>query len=281
MLGLSDLPTTPGAVVDDRYRVEAVIGEGSMGIVVRAKHLKLGTKVALKFLLPEMVDEQVLLGRFAREAKVAAQLTSDHVARVIDVGTLESGSPYMVMEYLSGETLAKVVKREGQLSIADACGYMIQVCSALAEAHGLGITHRDLKPANLFLADRPNGTQIVKVLDFGISKIVASSTALTNPAAVLGTPMYMAPEQLTAPSGVDARADIWSCGVCLYWMLTGAAPFEVKNLIELKMRLQRGPTPNVLAVRPDVPQELADVIRRCLEIDVEKRWPSAAALAAA
>jgi len=188
----------PGQILVDKYQVEKVIGEGGMGVVVAALHMHLQRRVAIKFLLPGMLENEEVVARFLREARAAAMLESEHVAKVIDVGELPDGSPFMVMELLSGMDLATLVQERGPLSVQDAVEYVIQGCEAIAEAHRAGIVHRDLKPSNLFLATRKDGTSIVKVLDFGISKVHSKtgSMALTRDGAMMGSPTYMAPEQI-------------------------------------------------------------------------------------
>jgi len=165
-----------GEILAGKYRIDRVLGAGGMGVVVAAHHLQLDERVAIKFLLPEMLAQQDAVMRFSREARAAVKIKSEHVARVTDVGTLETGAPYMVMEYLEGIDLAELVRR-GPLPITQAVDFVLQACEAIAEAHALGIVHRDLKPANLFLATLPGGVQSVKVLDFGISKLTGLSAS--------------------------------------------------------------------------------------------------------
>ena len=276
--------TTPGSVIAGRYRIEKMLGEGAVGMVVRALDLETGTQVALKFLLPRMQTDPVVVERFGREARASALITSEHVARVFDVGSTAETGPYIVMEYLSGETVSDALKRLKMLPVADACWFMIQVCEALSEAHTRGIIHRDLKPANLFITTRPNGTNLVKVLDFGISKMGGDAISvgdgeLTMASTILGTPLYMAPEQIASSKTVDGRADVWSCGVCLHRMLCGVVPFDADSLPALGAKLLTTKPPNLHALRPAVPRELAAIVLRCLERDVAARWQSAAELA--
>ncbi len=286
MNGGGALPIRPGTVIDDKFRVEAILGEGGMGVVVRAMHLKLQAPVAIKFLLPEALADRVVVERFRREAQMSARLTSDNVARVLDVGNLANGAPYMVMEYLQGETLGELLGRRKHLAIHDACNYMMQVCEALTEAHALGFVHRDLKPGNLFLVTRPNNKTVVKLLDFGISKIggmsaPASSGELTMTTMVLGTPSYMAPEQLISSRTVDSRADLWSCGVVLFRMLTGELPFDADSLIELGVKLMNNDPPDLRKLRPDVPAGVVAIVRKCLERDASDRYQTAQELSRA
>jgi len=275
-------PIREGELVAGKYRVDRVLGEGGMGIVVAATHEQLDQRVALKFLLPSLAANQEVLQRFVREARAAVKIHSEHVARVLDVGSHE-GTPYMVMEYLEGEDLAQVLADRGRLPGAEAVGLLLQACEAIAEAHAQGMVHRDLKPANLFLARRPSGKPIVKVLDFGISKVGASAkdAVITSTTAMMGSPSYMSPEQLLSANTVDARADIWSMGVVLYELLAGKLPFAAETMPELvAMVLQRGPDP--LGDRaPEVPPGLAAIVERCLQKERDARFANVAELARA
>jgi len=275
-------PVQEGEILDGKYRVERVLGVGGMGVVVAATHLALNQRVAIKFLLPAAVGNPQVIERFAREARAAVRIQSEHVARVIDVGTLPTGSPYMVMEFLEGNDLAETIEKGGAMPVPQAVSYVLQACEALAEAHALGIVHRDLKPANLFLARRAGRDSIVKVLDFGISKMSeAGPSGLTQTSAVMGSPYYMAPEQMMSSKDVDARTDIWALGIILYELLTGSAPFAGDTMAEIVFAVtQRDPAP-LQARRPDVPQELADVVSRCLTRDPSQRFPNVAKFAAA
>ena len=226
-----------GQILAGKFRIERVLGRGGMGIVVAATHLQLDERVALKFLLPEALINPEAVERFAREARAAVKIKSEHVARVSDVGTLESGSPYMVMEYLHGEDLAGWVRRNGAMPMADAIEFLLQACEAIAEAHALGIVHRDLKPANLFVTRRVDGSPCIKVLDFGISKVTVPGAApefgMTKTSTVMGSPLYMSPEQMSSSRDVDLRTDIWALGVILYESLTGRVPFEAETMPQL------------------------------------------------
>jgi eukaryotic-like serine/threonine-protein kinase len=277
-------PVREGDVLAGRYRVSRVLGVGGMGIVVAAEHLELRQRVALKFLLPAAANNAMAAERFAREARVAVQIRSEHVARVLDVGRLEGGAPYMVMEYLDGQDLGDTVKARGPLPVNEATDYLLQACEAIAEAHALGIVHRDLKPANLFLARRADGSALVKVLDFGISKWAPSddaAPALTATTAVMGSPLYMSPEQIRSSKRVDARSDVWSLGIILHELLTGRHAFEADTMPALCVQIVNDPPPPLRSHRPDAPAELERVVLQCLEKDLVRRFQNVAELARA
>jgi eukaryotic-like serine/threonine-protein kinase len=279
---MTSSPVEPGEILAGKYKVERVLGVGGMGVVLSAIHMQLEQRVALKFLLPEVLGNADIVARFAREARAAAKIQSEHVARVIDVGTLAEGSPYMVMEYLEGQDLAAVLEARGPLSIGDAVSYVLQACEALAEAHAAGIIHRDLKPANLFLAQRADRGTLVKVLDFGISKTTLGPDAkLTKTSTLVGSPLYMSPEQLTSSKSVDPRSDIWSLGVILYEFLSGCPPFIADTMPEIVAMIIGGTPPSIRDVRPDIPVELSNVIARCLERNLVARFDSVERLARA
>jgi eukaryotic-like serine/threonine-protein kinase len=276
-------PLVEGEIIAGKYRVGRVLGQGGMGVVVAATHLQLDQEVALKFLLPEALKQPEVVARFTREARAAAKIQSEHVARVLDVGELASGEPYMVMEYLDGEDLDQALRRRGSLPVAEAVGYLLEGCEAVAEAHALGIIHRDLKPANLYLARRPGGTPTVKVLDFGISKSPAGAgdPGLTQTSAMFGSPPYMSPEQVRSTRSADARSDIWSLGAVLYELLTGQRPFEGESApVVFVAILHKDPVPPS-ELRPDLPRLLDMAVMRCLQKDPALRFPDVAAFAAA
>ena len=277
----------PGDVIAGKYRIERVLGRGGMGVVVAATHLRLDEKVAIKFLLPGALGNADALGRFDREARAAVKIRSEHVAKVLDVSTLDNGAPFMVMEHLDGNDLAQVVRKKGPLPIVEAVTFMLQVCEVLAEAHALGIVHRDLKPGNLFLTTRADGTSAIKVLDFGISKMMGGGAtsepqaALTATDTVLGSPIYMSPEQMTTPKAVESRADIWSFGATLYMLLTGKPPFDGDSIAQVCGMILLGKAPSLLELLPAAPPALAAIITRCLQRNLDDRWPNVGALAAA
>ncbi|XXX80989.1 protein kinase [Sorangium sp. So ce134] len=280
-------PVTEGQILSGKYRIERVLGQGGMGVVVAALHEQLQQRVAIKMLHPGASAEMV--ERFVREARAAVRLKSEHVARVLDVGTLETGAPFMVMEYLEGSDLQETLRQRGPLELDEAVGYVLEACEAIAEAHAAGIIHRDLKPANLFLTRGADGSGMVKVLDFGISKALAEPSAagaepelgLTKTAMVLGSPLYMAPEQMRSARSVDTRADIWSMGAILYQLLTARVPFDATSLSELILMINTEPPPSPRLYRSDLPPGLEAAILRCLERDVAKRFKSVAELAVA
>jgi serine/threonine-protein kinase len=274
----------PGQILGGKYRVDRVLGAGGMGMVVSATHLHLEERVAIKFLLPEALQVPEAVARFGREARAAVKIRGEHVARVIDVGSFENGAPYMVMEHLDGRDLAAVLVERGPLAPSDAVDAVLQACEALAEAHALGIVHRDLKPANLFLTRRPDGTPSVKVLDFGISKVTnasASDNSMTKTSAVMGSPLYMSPEQMTASRNVDARTDIWAIGVVLYELLTARAPFLADSLPEICGLILTAAPPAIRDRSPGTPDGLQSAVLRCLEKDRARRFQSVAELAQA
>ncbi len=282
-------PVKSGDVLASKYRVDRVLGVGGMGVVVSAVHIELDQLVALKFLHPDAATKPDLIERFVREARASVRLKSPHVAKTLDVGRLDDGRPYIVMELLEGQDLdAELRSMSDLLPIEDAASYVLQACDALAEAHALGIVHRDLKPANLFLTHGPDGRAHVKVFDFGISKFLdepfvegRTPSSLTRTEAVFGSPAYMSPEQMRSSRDVDERTDIWALGVILYELLTMRIPFEAQSAIEMGLKVvQDAPTPP-RTYRPDIPEELEQVILRCLTKDLSLRFADVGELATA
>lgn len=276
-------PVSVGDVVAEKYRVEEILAAGGMGVVVAARHVQLGQRFAIKFLLPHQAEHAE---RFLREARAAARIESTHVCRVFDCGSLPNGAPYMVMEHLSGHDLARELKTRGRLGVTEAVDATLQAIEGIAAAHGLGIIHRDLKPSNLFLCRRPGGLREVKVLDFGISKVAKGfeesvEDDLTSTSSMLGSPRYMSPEQVQSAKSVDARTDVWSLGVILYQMLDGQSPFKGTTMGETLGKVLTHSAPPIAQVRPDVPGTLAHVVDRCLERDRERRYRNVAELALA
>jgi serine/threonine-protein kinase len=275
-----------GQILAGKYRIEKVLGVGGMGVVVAARHMQLDTKVAIKFLVPEMLGNGEAVARFAREAKAAVKITGEHVARVLDVGTLETGAPYMVMEFLEGSDLSALLHQRGSLPVDQAVEFVLQASVAVAEAHALGIVHRDLKPANLFCIRRADGKLSVKVLDFGISKVTDpnasdSGMSVTKTSAMMGSPLYMSPEQMQASKSVDARADIWALGVILYELLTTKVPFEGETITDVAIKVATQPAASIRTLRPEIPAALDAAILRSLEKQRESRYQSVAEFALA
>jgi eukaryotic-like serine/threonine-protein kinase len=275
-------PVVVGQVVAEKYRVERILGSGGMGVVVVATHLELGKSVAIKFMLEESVSNQDSVERFLREARATASIRSEHVARVLDMGRQQNGAPYMVMEYLEGSDLASIVAAKGPVSVAVAAEYLLHACDAVAEAHSLGIIHRDIKPANLFLTKTLDGTPLLKVLDFGISKMTLPTRVnpLTKTASVMGSPAYMSPEQLRSPRTVDPRADIWSLGVVLHELVSGTPPFAAETIGAVCVKVMLDPCPEVTSTEK-VPPGFGEVVARCLEKEPARRFQTVAELARA
>jgi len=275
-----------GDLLLDKYRIERIIGVGGMGVVVAAQHIHLKKRVAVKLLQPEAGLNTENLSRFIREAQLVARMQSEHVARMLDVGTLDSGIPYMVMEYLEGKDLFDWLEERGPLPVKQAVGFILQACEGIAEAHDLGIVHRDLKPANLFCAMCAGGEIMIKVLDFGISKVMDAGShelgvELTQMHAVLGSPPYMSPEQTWSTRDVDSRTDIWALGVILYELLTRSLPFSGRTELDMRMKIATQPPSSLRHRHPEIPQELERVVLKCLEKDRDDRYPTVGDLAQA
>jgi len=270
----------PGRVVGGKYLVEQVLGVGGLGVVLKATHQQLDQPVVIKYLKPSMATRPDVVERFQREARLAASIKNEHAVKVHDVDAVPSGVPYMVMEYLEGRDLDQVIS-ESPLPFDDAVDYVLQAIEALAEAHAAGIVHRDLKPANLFLASRPGSTSVVKVLDFGISKVISAdpqSRRMTGVDDRLGTPAYMSPEQLQS-SDVDARSDVWALGVVLYELLSGSLPFDGPELPQVVAAILTKPPVPLSAVYTDATPELEEIIANCLQKDRVMRYQNVAELA--
>jgi serine/threonine-protein kinase len=280
------MPFQPGDVVAGKYEINDLIGTGGMGFVFSATHVELGEKVALKFLRPECTTNEELVGRFAREARASVKIKSEYVARVFDVGTLPDGVPFIVMEYLEGKDLFEVVREQGPLPIKVAVEYVMQACEALAVAHANGVVHRDIKPENLFLTQRAQGMDIVKVLDFGISKVALTGSAfehkmpLVQTMMPMGSPVYMSPEQIRASKDIDARTDIWSPAAC-----SRAAHRERRvrrpHAHPAQLHHPQQSAPPLRALCPNAPLELEAIILRCLEKEATRRFHDVGELAIA
>jgi serine/threonine-protein kinase len=265
----------PGTLIGGgRYRVERVIGGGGMGAVVAAEHVGLGDRVAVKFLHPRLLTDVQLIERFVREARVTARVKNEHVVRVLDVGTTEKGLPFLAMELLEGEDLGKMAAR-APLPLELAIDCILQASVGLLAAHAAGIVHRDVKPSNLWLTRRTDGSPLVKVLDFGISKVVESNSEnekrLTDTRSTFGSPSYMAPEQVRSAKHVDARADAWALGVVLYEILTRRLPFDADTVSGVLAAIVADPPAPLRTLRPDAPPEVEAAIIALLEKAVDKR----------
>ena len=266
----------PGTILLGKYRVEGIIGEGGMGAVVKAQHIDLDEPVAIKVLLPELVERADIVTRFLREARAAVKLKGAHVARVLDVGRLENGIPYIVMEHLEGADLNAIVKHYGPQAPQLATDLVLQACDGLAEAHSLGIIHRDIKASNLFVTHPVDHPPSLKILDFGIATAPEGASDLTSTTSVMGTPAYMAPEQMRSTRTADARSDIWSLGVVLYELLEGVRPYRAEAYSELCIAVAMDPP--VPMLRP-MPPGLVAVVMKCLEKPIERRYQTVADLA--
>ena len=278
-------PVNVGDILAGKYQVERVLGVGGMGVVVAAKHLALGDRVAIKFLLPAALARNDVVDRFFKEGRAANRLKGEHIARVHDVGRLETGAPFLIMEFLDGRDLGAILKEKGPFSVETAVDYILQACEALAEAHSINIIHRDLKPSNLFLIKRIDGTPSIKLIDFGISKVpdVSAEGAAgeaTATAVMMGSPLYMAPEQMASARDVDGRADIWSLGIILHTMLTGAPPFRAPSVMQVYELIVQG-APPIRKTRPEVPAGIEAAILRCLQKDRRQRFADVGELAEA
>ncbi len=275
-----------GDVIGGKYIVERVLGVGGVGIVLAARHTELDEVVAIKFLRAEVQGNADIVRRFAQEAKAAVRIKSEHAARVFDVGTVEGRGPYLVMEYLEGKDFADTLATSGTLPVRSAVEAVLQVCEALAVAHSNDIVHRDIKPENIFLARRADGTDVVKVLDFGISKTALAGSSFKERAAseaenVMGSPLYMSPEQIRGESTVDHRTDIWSLGVVLYEMLTGRPPFSGESISKICKQVLDGEPVKMAQFTPDVPNDLQVIVDRCLAKAPARRFQNVAELAIA
>ncbi len=280
-----DLPpkaaVTPGDVISDKYRIDAVLGSGGMGTVFRGWHLGLNRTVAIKMMHPELLSDEVAR-RFAREARAAASITSDNAVRILDIDRMPNGAPYIVMEHLQGHDLHEVLMSTGPLPWERAVRYVVAACDAVGEAHALGVVHRDLKPHNLFLTDK----DVVKVVDFGLAKTlphsaVEGSSGQTKSTGLVGSPQYMAPEQIRAAPTVDARTDIYALGATLYQLLSGVPPFLGLNLYVLCSRILNNPPAPLSRIRTDVPAPIEAVVLRCLEKAPAARYATVAEMVGA
>jgi len=271
-----------GQVISSKYKLLRLLGDGGMGSVYEAEHLRLGTHVAIKVLHSDLARRSGLIDRFLQEARVSAQIRSPHVVQVTDVESTHDGIAYIVMELLQGEPLSSLEKRERTLSVPVACEYTLQILQALEAAHSLGVVHRDLKPDNVFVTF--DGTKpVVKLIDFGIAKLKRAEGAagagqknLTVAGMMMGTPEYMAPEQAYSATDVDARADLYSVGVMLYEMLSGQTPAQGDDPRIVVLKVERGEVTPLVHVAPNVPPEVAGLVHRAMAPRPELRFSSAA-----
>ena len=256
-----------------KYVVERVLGTGGMGTVFEARHARLGSRVAIKVLGASLCEYPELVTRFEREARAAGALSSPHAVKVIDIDVDEASTPYIVMELLAGNDLARILDRDGPQPVDRSVRWLLEACHALAEAHELGIVHRDIKPSNLFLANVA-GRSMVKLLDFGIAKLATQKDASITAAAPLGTPQYMSPEQVRCAKDVDARTDIWSLGVSLYELVTGEPPYPHECPSACIAAIAADPVPDPRTTRPDLPEAFVAVLMKALDKNPEARWQS-------
>ena len=268
-------------LIEENYALERVIGCGRSGIVATARHARLGLRVALKFLRPDKPRTPEVVKRFVREGQISARIQNAHVTRVLDIGRLPGGEPFIVMEHLEGCDLAALLDARGPLASADAASYVRQACFGLASTHASGIIHRDLKPANLFLTLAPNGAPLVKLLDFGSAEQRGGEQEPTPEPLDLGSAPIVAPEQLKAGRRADSRTDIWALGATLFTLLSGRAPFERSYASETYLAILSGRVPDLTALRPDIERPLAALVERCLAADPSQRFGSAAELGSA
>ncbi len=274
----------PGEIIAGKYRVEGTLGSGGMAVVLSATQLDLDRLVAIKVMRAELTQVPGAVQRLLLEAKLTARFRSEHICKVLDVGTLMSGAPYVVMEYLEGTDLNGLLAERGRFDVVTAVDLMLQACEGIAEAHAAAIIHRDLKPENLFVTNLFDDPPTVKVLDFGISKQLGArptGRVLTNPSAALGSPYYMAPEQMHSAKDADLRVDVWAIGAILFELLTGETPFDGETLPEVCAKVMRSDPKRAHELCPDVPKLLSDAIGRCLAKDPNQRFSSIAELAGA
>jgi serine/threonine-protein kinase len=268
-----------GLLISERYRVERLLGSGGMGSVYLGQHIGLGKKIAIKLLHANHCQNEQIVSRFQREARMLAQLQHENIVDVLDIGVLEAGEPYLVMEYLSGESLGDLLGRAAPLGLELSCSIVVPILCALSASHECGIVHRDLKPANIFLAQGRTGGPIVKVIDFGVSKLLGATEDeadnLTSTGLIVGTPAYMSPEQARGEKDLDHRSDIYAIGLILYEMLTGKRPFEESNVVKILLRrLTEPPLPPSVAYA-GFPKVVEPILEKALKKEADERYQSA------
>jgi len=270
--------TRVGTIVGGSYRLKRILGEGGMGSVYEAEHLRVPRKFAVKILKPEVASNQEMFDRFRREAEIASASGHEHIIEVIDFNVTDDGAPYMILEYLDGETLAQRISRKGRLSVAQTISVIEAVAGALEATHAKGVVHRDLKPQNIFLIKRGKRDDFVKVLDFGISKVLHDGSLATKSGAILGTPNYMAPEQLSGNNAdIDRRTDVWALGAIAYECLTATIAFNGPTMPGILYQVCHGQPKPLQSLVPDLPDDLPKVIARALEKNSERRYQTAGA----
>ncbi|MBN2574865.1 MAG: serine/threonine protein kinase [Deltaproteobacteria bacterium] len=283
--GSSEQDVPEGEILAGKYRAERVLGAGGMGVVVRVVPVEGEGVFALKFLRPSVARDEVAAKRFLREAEASRRIESPHVVKIPDVGELASGTPYLVMEYLEGSTLEALLAAGKRLPVERACDLALQAAEGLAAAHAMGVIHRDIKPANLYLTAGAGGSEVLKIVDFGVSKILdpegPEGQNLTRTQTSIGSPLYMSPEQMRSARTADFRADQWSLGAVLYRMVTGHLPFDAKSLPRVCVQVLTGDFAPIATHRPDLPAELAAAIERCLRVEPRERYADIADLAEA
>jgi serine/threonine-protein kinase len=277
-----------GKVIAGKYQVRSVLGSGGMGTVFEAQHVSIGRIVAIKILNPE-ANNPVAVKRFQQEAWAAGSIGHPNLCEVSDLGALPDGSPYLVMERLYGEALSERLQRERRVPVGDGIDVALQMLAGLSAVHERGIVHRDIKPDNVFLCARVGFPTVTKLLDFGVSKVIAGATvgewddksALTKTGVVMGTPYYVSPEQARALRDLDSRTDIYSTGVVLYEALTGQLPFEAPHFNALLLAIVRGNPVLPRTLRPELPPALEHVILTAMALDRNARYPTARDMARA
>jgi eukaryotic-like serine/threonine-protein kinase len=266
-----------GEIVGGKYRVVRFLAAGGMGVVYEALHTVVRRRFAVKFLRPDLAEKRESLARFQREAEAAGALESENLTAAVDFGIAVDGSPFIVMEYLSGESVESLLVREGRVPLGRAADLVVQACRGIQAAHASGIVHRDLKPQNLFVCRREDGTDLLKVLDFGIAKLEAADqkSAATLTGTVLGTPAYMSPEQARGEKTVDHRADVYALGAILYELVSGKKPHPGDSHNAILHHIATQPAVPFDSIEPDQPAELGRAISRALSSDPAERFETA------
>lgn len=268
-----------GTTIAEKYTIVRLIGRGGMGSVFEGRHALLARRFAIKFLLPQFASHREVLRRFENEAKAAGRLEHPNLAAVTDFGRAPDGSPYLVMEFLDGEDCAGLLRRVGPLPAPRAANIVLQACRGLAVAHDAGIVHRDIKPENLFLTTAGDGADLVKILDFGIAKLLpADASVATNTGAAIGTGFYMSPEQARGAGSVDERTDVWSLGVVLYELLSGRKPFEGEQFLHVIHQILTADPPHLPTLRPGLPSGLVATVEKAMKKEPGERLPTVRAL---